>query len=55
MSSSDLYKKSKKKIIIIIIIYKHFFVTFLNWGKTDMVLGGKGGYFQLGMGPKFGP
>ena len=37
-------KKKKKKII--------FFLLFL--GKSDMVLGKKGGYFRLGMGPKFG-
>ena len=38
-------KKKKKK--------KKF--TFLNWGKTDMVLGEKGDYFRLGMGQKFVP
>ena len=41
-------KKSKKKIFF-------FFLLFLNiLGKTDMVLGKKGGYFRLGIGPKFG-
>ena len=32
---------------------KNFFFFFVCFylGKTDMVLGKKGGYFQLGMGP----
>ena len=40
-------KKIKKKIYI-------FFFTFKNWENRHGI-GKKGGYFRLGMGPKFAP
>ena len=48
ISSSDLLKKSKKK-------KKNFFFFLLFLiGKIRHGIGKKGGYFGLGMGPKFG-
>ena len=44
----EVSKKSKKK-------KKDFFFLLFLIGKIRRGIGEKGGYFQLGMGPKFAP
>ena len=40
---------------LFLVYVNFFFFTFLNWEKQAFGIGKKGGYFRLGMGPKFSP
>ena len=51
MGHCFLIRSSGLKIVYIFF----YFESFLYLGKMDLVLGKKVGYFQLGMGSKFGP